>query len=225
MRVLLAEDNHRLNNSLKMSLMDEGYAVDAVFNGMEAQEFAELTPYDVIVLDVMLPGRDGFAVCRELRRQGIDAPIVMLTARDSVEDRVQGLDGGADDYVIKPFAMQELLARLRAQLRRDTSHKNPHVQVADLILDPATHHVERAGRPIRLTTKEYALLEYFMRNPDRLITRDMAESHIWSYDYQGGSNIVDVYVRRLRRKIDDPFTVKLFETVRGAGYRLCPSGQ
>jgi DNA-binding response OmpR family regulator len=221
MRLLIVEDNHRLNNSLRMSLMDDGYAVDPAFDGVEGEELAEMTPYDAIILDLMLPKKDGIEVCRDLRDKHVNTPILMLTARDTIEDRVQGLDSGADDYLVKPFAIEELRARLRALLRRDSSDKSGLIQVGDLMLDPATHSVERNGAPIQLTAKEYSLLEYFMRNPDRLITREMAESHIWSYDFDGTSNVVDVYIRRLRRKIDDPFAVKLFETIRGAGYRLC----
>jgi DNA-binding response OmpR family regulator len=200
--------------------MDDGYAVDAAFDGQEGQEFAELTPYDAIILDVMLPVKDGLAVCRALRQQRINTPVIMLTARDAVEDRVQGLDSGADDYLIKPFAIDELRARLRALLRRDAPARSGQIEVGDLTIDPATHRVKRSGHAIELTAKEFALLEYFARNPDQIITREMAESHIWSYDFNGSSNVVDVYVRRLRRKIDDPFEVKLLETVRGVGYRL-----
>jgi DNA-binding response OmpR family regulator len=220
MRILLVEDNHRLNNSLKASLIEEGYAVDSAFDGPEGEELAEMTSYDALILDVMLPGKDGIAVCHDLRKKRINTPIIMLTAKDTIEDRVQGLDSGADDYLVKPFAISELRARLRALLRRDSSDKSSVLSIADLSLDPATHRVERAQRYIELTTKEFALLEYFMRNPNRLITREMAETHIWNYDFEGTSNVVDVYVRRLRRKIDDPFEIKLFETVRGAGYRL-----
>ncbi|TLN06270.1 response regulator transcription factor, partial [bacterium] len=178
------------------------------------------TPYDAIILDLMLPGRDGIEVCRELRSQHVTTPILMLTARDTVEDRVLGLDSGADDYLVKPFALNELRARLRALLRRDAPDKSGILQVADLTLDPASHQVERGGIPISLTSKEFALLEYFLRHPNRVITREMAEGHIWSYDFVSSSNVVDVYMRRLRRKIDDPFDVRLFETVRGSGYRL-----
>jgi DNA-binding response OmpR family regulator len=221
MRILLVEDNRRLNNSLRMSLVEDGYAVDPAFDGLEGEELARSAQYDAIILDIMLPNKDGFEVCRDLRASRINTPILMLTARDAVEDRVNGLDSGADDYLVKPFSLSELRARLRALMRRDSGDKSSVLAVADLCLDPATHRVTRAGQDIQLTTKEYALLEYFMRNPDRLISREMAESHIWSYDFEGTSNVVDVYVRRLRRKIDDPFEVKLFETIRGAGYRLC----
>lgn len=220
MRILIVEDNHRLNNSLKMSLVEDGYAVDSAFDGEEGQDLAEVTPYDAIILDIMLPKKDGIEVCRDLRRQRVNTPILMLTARDTVDDRVLGLDSGADDYLVKPFALNELRARLRALMRRDSPDKTSMLAVGDLTLDPANHQVERAGRPIELTAKEFALLEYFMRNPGRLITREMAEDHIWNYDFEGTSNVVDVYVRRLRRKIDDPAVIKLFETVRGAGYRL-----
>lgn len=220
MRVLLVEDNRRLNNSIRLSLVDDGYAVDPAFNGIEGQELAELTPYDVIILDIMLPMKSGLDVCRDLRRKRINTPILMLTARDSIDDRVAGLDSGADDYLVKPFAIEELRARLRALLRRESDDKNGQIRLADLVLDPATHFVQRGGKPIELTAKEYGLLEYFMRNPNRLITREMAESHIWNYDYEASSNVIDVYIRRLRRKIDDPFEIKLFETVRGSGYRL-----
>ncbi len=220
MRILIVEDNHRLNNSLRMSLMDDGYAVDSAFDGEEGEDMAQLAPYDAIILDILLPKKDGLEVCRSLRNIRINTPILILTARDTVDDRVKGLDSGADDYLVKPFAINELRARLRALLRREASDKSGLLTVNDLVVDPATHFVERAGQKVDLTAKEYALLEYFMRNPNRLITREMAETHIWSYDFENTSNVVDVYVRRLRRKIDDPFEVKLFETVRGSGYRL-----
>jgi YD repeat-containing protein len=220
MRILLVEDNRRLSTSLKMSLEDVGYAVDTAYDGLEGQELAEITPYDLIILDIMLPKRDGWEVCRELRRQKVLTPILMLTARDAVEDRVKGLDSGADDYLVKPFAIEELRARLRALLRREATDKAGTLSIADLVLDPATHQVSRDGRDIELTAKEFSLLEYLMRNPNWLITREMAESHVWSYDYDGASNVVDVYIRRLRRKIDDPFEVKLIETLRGVGYKL-----
>ena len=220
MRVLLVEDNHRLSYSLGRSLIDEGYAVDAAYDGEEGEMMAEVMPYDVIIMDIMLPKKDGLEVCNALRHKGVNTPIIMLTARDAVEDRVQGLDSGADDYLIKPFAIGELCARLRALMRREASDKKGVLAVADLTADPATHFVERAGHSIGLTAKEYSLLEYFMRHPNRVITRDMVETHIWNYDFECTSNVVDVYVRRLRRKIDDPFEVKLLETIRGAGYRL-----
>jgi DNA-binding response OmpR family regulator len=219
-RILLVEDNRQLSQSLRLSLEEEGYAVDAVYDGSEAEALAAGGAYDLIVLDILLPGRDGLQVCRELRRQGLRTPMLMLTARDTVDDRVRGLDSGADDYLVKPFALRELQARLRALLRRETPGRSDRLGLADLSLDLAAHRVERAGCSITLTAREFALLEYFLRNPGRLITRQMAEDHVWSYDFLGSSNVVDATVRRLRRKIDDPFAVKLIETVRGAGYRL-----
>lgn len=220
MRILLVEDNHRVIHALKMSLVDEGYAVDTAFDGLEGQTLAEITPYDLIILDIMLPVKSGLEVCQALRSKHINTPVIMLTALDDVDDRVIGLDSGADDYMVKPFAMNELLARLRALLRRDTSNKTTMLEVGDLRLDSATHFVHRAGLQIELTAKEYSLLEYFMRHPNEVITREKVETHVWSYDFDGISNVIDVYLRRLRRKIDDPFEVKLFETIRGAGYRL-----
>jgi two-component system, OmpR family, copper resistance phosphate regulon response regulator CusR len=220
MRILVVEDNRRLNQSIRLSLSDDGYAVDCAFDGPEGENFADLTPYDAIILDIMLPGKDGLAVCRDLRKKRNNTPILMLTARDTIDDRVAGLDNGADDYLVKPFAIEELRARLRALFRRESGDRSGLLTCADLVLDPAKHQVTRAGEPVELTSREFALLEYFMRNPNRLLTREMCEDHIWSYDYQSASNVVDVYMRRLRRKIDDPSEVKLFETVRGAGYRL-----
>jgi DNA-binding response OmpR family regulator len=224
-RILLVEDNRQLSQSLRLSLEEDGYAVDAAYDGRQAEELALAAAFDVIVLDILLPGKDGLQLCRDLRRQSVRTPILMLTARDTVDDRVLGLDSGADDYLVKPFALKELRARLRALLRREAPAKSGRLCLADLSLDPATHAVERAGCPITLTAREFALLEYFLRNPGRLITRQMAEDHVWSYDFLGGSNVVDVYVRRLRRKIDDPFPLKLIGTVRGAGYRLCRPGE
>ena len=220
MRILLVEDNKRLSDSLRLSLEDNGYAVDVAYDGQEGEDLAEFTPYDTIILDVMLPKRDGIEVCRSLRRKRVQSPILMLTARDDLEDRVLGLDSGADDYLVKPFEMDELMARLRALMRRESDDKSGLITIADLVLDPATHFVKRNGQSLDLTSREYELLEYLMRNPNRLITRQMAENHLWSYDATVQSNVVDVYIRRLRRKVDDPFDVKLIETVRGSGYRM-----
>ena len=220
MRVLLVEDDVRLSASLAASLGDAGYAVDVVADGEQAELFAEAAPYDGIILDVMLPKRDGVLVCRTLRARGLTTPILMLTARDAIEDRVQGLDSGADDYLVKPFALHELLARLRALLRRNAPSKTGALVLGDLIADPATHAVTRAGQPITLSTREFALLEYFLRHPRQILSREMIESHIWNYDFLSASNVVDVYVRRLRRKIDDPFPEKMIETARGLGYRI-----
>ena len=220
MRILLVEDNHRLSDSLRATLVDDGYAVDVAYDGQEGEEMALFTPYDVLILDVMLPKRDGIEVCRSLRNQKVASPILMLTARDGLDDRVLGLDSGADDYLIKPFEIKELRARLRALMRRESGNKSGNILVDDLRLDPATHYVWRGESPLDLTAKEYALLEYLMRNPNRLITREMVVAHLWDYDQTIASNVVDVYIRRLRRKVDDPYDVKLIETIRGAGYRL-----
>jgi DNA-binding response OmpR family regulator len=220
MRVLLVEDNRRMNTTIRLSLEEAGYAVDPAYTGPDGEEMAQMAPYDAIILDIMLPGKDGLAVCRELRRNRVNTPVLMLTARDAIDDRVSGLDSGADDYLVKPFALEELHARLRALLRRESGDKSGQLRIQDLVLDPATRYVTRAGKPVDLTAKEYGLLEYFMRNPNRLITREMAVDHIWSYDFEATSNIIDVYIRRLRAKIDAEAAEKLFETVRGAGYRL-----
>ncbi len=225
MRILVVEDNHRLNNSLQMNLAHEGYSVDTAYDGQEGQDLAELTPYDLIILDILLPKKDGLEVCRELRRRRIHTPILLLTARDGVDDRVQGLDCGADDYLVKPFAIRELLARLRALLRRNHPYTNGRLEIGDLIVDPITHSVEREGRAIDLTPKEFALLEYFMYHPNQVVTREMIEQHIWNYDFECSSNVIDVYVRRLRRKVDDPFEIRLLTTIRGIGYRLASPQQ
>ena len=222
LRILLVEDDHRLNQSLKLGLVDEGYAVDSAFDGLEGEAFAEAASYDAIILDIMLPHKDGILVCRSLRSRKINTPILMLTARDTIEDRVQGLDSGADDYLVKPFSLHELLARLRALMRRTAADKSGTLVLGDLLINPATHDVRRGGQFIKLNAKEFSLLEYFKRHPNQVLTRELIESHIWSYDFICASNVVDVYVRRLRRKIDDPFTIKFLETIYGVGYRLRP---
>ena len=220
MRLLVVEDNRRLNESLRRTLLEDGYAVDVAFDGVEGEEMALFTPYDVIILDIMLPKRDGIEVCRSLRNQKVAAPILMLTARDALDDRVLGLDSGADDYLVKPFEIKELRARLRALLRRDSKDKGSSLVIADLRLDPAAHFAWRGEVPLELTAKEFSLLEYMMRHPNRLITREVIVAHLWDYTQTITSNVVDVYIRRLRRKVDDPFPVRLIETVRGGGYRL-----
>ncbi len=224
MRILLVEDNRRLSDSLRAMLVEDGYAVDAAYDGVEGEDMALLTPYDVIILDIMLPKRDGLEVCRSLRDQKILTPILMLTARDALDDRVLGLDSGADDYLVKPFEIKELRARLRALMRRESDHKSGQLVIQDLRLDPATHYAWRGECPLDLTAKEFSLLEYLMRNANRLITREMVIAHLWDYDQSIASNVVDVYIRRLRRKVDDPHEIKLIETIRGAGYRLSKSG-
>jgi DNA-binding response OmpR family regulator len=206
--------------------VDDGYAVDAAYDGIEGEEMASFTPYDVIILDVLLPERDGVQVCRSLRDQRVSTPILMLTARDGLDDRVLGLDSGADDYLVKPFQVAELRARLRALMRREAGRKSGDLLVADLRLDPATHDAWRGTSRLELTAKEFSLLEYLMRNASRLVTRQMVVAHLWDYDQMITSNVVDVHIRRLRRKVDDPYDVKLIETVRGAGYRLrAPDGK
>jgi len=221
MRVLVVEDDRKIAGYLKRGLEEQGYAVDIAYTGREALDWADSAPYDVIVLDIMLPEVDGLTVCREIRRKDKRTPILMLTARDAVDDRVNGLDAGADDYLVKPFALKELLARLRAMTRRSADvPKNTVLQVADLILDTITRRVKRAGKVIDLTTKEFAVLECLMREPDRVLTRTQIAEHVWNYDVYNQSNVVDVYIRNLRRKIDDAFEPKLIHTVRGAGYRL-----
>ncbi len=220
MRVLVVEDSRRLAGIIKRGLLEEGYAVDNAYDGEEAEFMAVSTPFDLIILDIMLPKKDGLAVCRDLRAKNVHAPILMLTAKDSVEDKVAGLDTGADDYLVKPFAFSELLARLRALLRREVLPRAQKVQVGDLTLDPASREVWCDGRSLDLTAKEYAILEYFMRRPNAVVTRTMLGESVWDYEFDGLSNIIDVYVRRLRKKIDRDGQASPIQTVRGAGYRL-----
>ncbi len=220
MRVLVVEDSRRLAGIVKRGLLEEGYAVDNAYDGEEAEYMAESTPFDLIVLDIMLPKKDGLSVCRDLRAKKVNTPILMLTAKDSVEDKVTGLDSGADDYLVKPFAFSELLARLRALLRREVLPKIQKLQIGELALDPQSREVRRNGDRVELTAKEYAILEYFMRRPNAVVTRTMLGESVWDYEFDGLSNIIDVYVRRLRRKIDREGQESLIQTVRGAGYRL-----
>jgi len=221
MHVLIVEDERRIASYIKRGLEEQGYAVDTAFTGREALDWAGAIAFDLIVLDILLPGMDGLAVCRALRGRGLTVPILMLTACDSIDDRVAGLDAGADDYLVKPFALKELLARLRALGRRAAdAPKSPVLRIADLSLDTLTHRVRRADRAIVLTAKEYAVLECLMREPDRVFSRTAIADHVWSYDAYNESNVVDVYIRNLRRKIDDGCGQKLIQTVRGAGYRL-----
>ena len=220
MRILVAEDERKLAGILKGSLEEQGYAIDVAHDGEGALGLAELEPYDLLVLDVMLPGLDGFTVCRRLRARGRQMPILMLTARDTVDDRVAGLDSGADDYLVKPFAFRELLARVRALVRRPGQAKAPVLRVADLEVDTVTREVRRAGRRVALTSKEYGVLECFVRNPNRVLSRDQIAAHVWDYDFVAMSNVVDVYVRYLRRKLRDEGEPRLLRTVRGAGYQL-----
>lgn len=220
MRVLVVEDEPKMAGLLRRGLTEEGWAVDLAGSGEDALWAATENPYDAIVLDVMLPDFDGFEVCRRLRAADRWAPVLMLTARDGVPDRVAGLDVGADDYLTKPFEFSELFARLRALLRRGAAERPAILQAADLILDPASRRVTRAAIPIELTAKEFALLECLMRHPGEVLTRSQLIEHVWDFGREGDSNVVDVYVRYLRLKIDRPFGRDTIETVRGTGYRL-----
>jgi len=219
MRVLIVEDQSNVSTYLKRALEEQGYAVDLARTGREALDWADVVEFDLMVLDIMLPEIDGITVCRRLRSQGNRAAILMLTARDTVDDRVLGLDAGADDYLVKPFNLKELLARLRALTRRHTANSSI-LKVADLSLDTRTRVVVRNDTLITLTAKEYAILECLMRDPERVLTRTEIAESVWNYDVYNQSNVVDVYIRNLRRKIDEPFDQKLIQTVRGAGYRL-----
>ncbi|MDQ2809352.1 MAG: response regulator transcription factor [Chloroflexota bacterium] len=220
MRILVVEDEPKIAAFIQRGLEEEQYVVDVVEDGETAVAWASVTPYDLLVLDILLPLRDGLSVCRELRRRGIRTPVLMLTAKDTVDDRVAGLDSGADDYLVKPFAFKELLARLRALARRTPALTGPVLSLADLQLDTVRHQATRAGRPIELTAKEYALLELLLRHPHQVLSRTLIAEHVWSYDFYSQSNVVDVYIRNLRRKLDDGYTPKLIHTVRGVGYKL-----
>ncbi len=220
MRVLIVEDEVKMAGLIRRGLREEGLAADVAIKGEDALWMAEATGYDAIVLDVMLPGIDGFQTCRRLREAGIWAPVLMLTARDAVEDRVAGLDGGADDYLTKPFSFTELFARLRALVRRGPAERPPILEVDDLRLNPATHRVWRGEAEISLSQKEFALLETFMRRPGEVLSRYQLLEHAWDYEYENRSNVIAVYVGYLREKVDRPFGSDSIETVRGAGYRL-----
>jgi two-component system, OmpR family, response regulator len=220
MRVLIVEDEVKMASLIRRGLREEGLAADVAIKGEDALWMAGATEYDAIVLDVMLPGIDGFETCRRLRHEGVWTPVLMLTARDGVEDRVAGLDGGADDYLTKPFSFAELLARLRALARRGSVERPSVLTVGDLSLDPATRQVWRGDSEISLSSKEFAILETFMRRPGEVLSRYQLLEHAWDYEYENRSNVVDVYVRYLREKVDRPFDVTSIETVRGVGYRL-----
>ena len=220
MRILLVEDEQALASVLKHGLEEHGYAVDLADDGESALAFASTEPYDLVILDVMLPDVDGFSVCRRLRAEARNMPVLMLTALDAVEDRVAGLDCGADDYVPKPFDPRELLARVRALLRRDHVQRDPLLRIADIELNTASREVRRGPRTIELTTREYAILELFLRNVNRVLSRDEIAQHIWAFDFSAMSNVIDVYVGNLRRKLGDEADPRLLRTVRGAGYLL-----
>jgi DNA-binding response OmpR family regulator len=220
MRVLVVEDEPKIAAFIHKGLEEEHYLVDVAHDGDEAMDRLAVVEYDLVVLDILLPGTDGLTVCRKLRKAGINTPVLMLTARDTVDDRVLGLDSGADDYLVKPFAFKELLARLRALSRRPLVVQGEVLHRADLSLDTARHEVRRGRELIDLTPKEFSLLEYLMRNPNQVLSRNMIAEYVWGYDFYTESNLVDVIIRNLRRKIDDNYPVKLIQTARGLGYKL-----
>ncbi|HIX52445.1 MAG TPA: response regulator transcription factor [Candidatus Lachnoclostridium stercoripullorum] len=220
MRILIAEDERDLNRLIVKVLEKEGYGVDACFNGKEALYYLENTEYDAAVLDIMMPGMDGLEVLRAVRKKGLDLPIMFLTARDSIADRVTGLDTGADDYLIKPFDFDELLARIRSMTRKRSSHTSSVLTVGNLTLDTGSHTARRGDRVIDLSAREYAILEYLCMNPGIVLSREKIENHIWNYDYSGGTNVVDVYISYLRKKIDGGCDKKLIRTVWGAGWMI-----
>jgi len=219
-RILVVEDESRLAELLLKGLTEAGHAVDLTGTGEDALDWSGVTSYDAIVLDVMLPSIDGLEVCHRLRRAGVKVPILLLTARDAVADRVAGLDAGADDYLTKPFAFAELLARIRALARRPPKALDPVLRAADVGLDPATRRVWQSGRKLLLTNKEFGILEYLLRNQGRVLTRTMIAERVWGYDFSNASNVVDVHIHALRRKLNDPPPGQLIETVHGVGYRL-----
>lgn len=220
MRLLVIEDEKKVASFIKKGLEEEYYAVDVAYDGEQALYMTEVNEYDLIVLDIMLPKVDGMTVLRQIRQNGNIVPILVLTAKDSVENIVEGLDAGCDDYLTKPFAFSELLARIRALLRREREAKTPVLEVGDLRLCPLTHEVTRGDKRVDLTAKEYGLLEYFMRNPNRVLTRTMMAEHVWDYHFDTDTNVVDVYVNFLRNKIDRGFDIKLIHTIRGVGYMM-----
>lgn len=213
MRLLVVEDEIHLQNIVKKRLQKAGYSVDACGDGRDALDYLSATPYDAVILDIMLPGMSGTEVLKTIRRQGNHVPVLFLTARDGIEDRVEGLDCGADDYLVKPFAFEELLARIRVMLRRNTGVSTDELVLADLRVDVGSHTVARGGRQIELSAKEFSMLEYLMRNRGRVLSREQIEQHVWDFDYEGGSNMVDVYIRYLRKKLDEGYEKKLIHTV------------
>lgn len=220
MRVLVVEDEKDLNRVITRKLKAEGYSVDSCFDGAEALDYMEMTPYDVIVMDIMMPEKNGYQVLKEMREKGNRSPVLFLTARDALEDRVKGLDLGADDYLVKPFHFEELMARIRVMLRRNHGSVSNRLALADLTLDCDTHEVRQGEKRIELSAKEFSILEYMLRNKGIVLSREKLETHIWNYEYQGASNMIDVYIRYLRLKIDKEFEPKLIHTVRGVGYVL-----
>lgn len=220
MRILVAEDERDLNGILVKKLKSEGYGVDGCYDGEEALSYLACAEYDAVVLDIMMPKHSGLEVLEALRIQGNPVPVLFLTARDAIEDRVQGLDAGANDYLVKPFSLEELMARIRAMTRKAENHPTNVYTVADLQVDCGGRTVRRGEAEIQLSAREFAILEYLIRNQGIVLSREKIETHVWNYDYVGGSNVVDVYIRNLRKKVDDGFTPKLLHTVRGSGYVL-----
>ncbi len=220
MRILIAEDERDLNRILSERLRGQHYSVDACFNGEEVLDYMAGAEYDALILDIMMPVMDGLTVLKKIRSAGNPVPVLLLTAKDSIEDRVRGLDAGANDYLVKPFAFEELLARIRVLLRKPADAPKTCYQVGDLEVHLDTHEVYRGGKPITLSGKEFSILRYMVQNPGIVLSRDKLEQHIWNYDYTGGSNVIDVYIRYLRKKIDEGHENKLIHTVRGAGYVL-----
>ena len=221
MRVLIAEDEKDLNHLLKAKLNDEGFLVDSVYDGDEAVEYFDMSEYDVVLLDIMMPGKDGFEVLKHIRNSTRKlTPVIFLTARDAVSDRIKGLDSGANDYLVKPFSLDELVARIRAVTRSMYGNVSNVLEADDLTMNLDSHTVTRGGKPINLSAKEYQLLEYLLYNKGIVLSREKIENHIWNYDYEGGTNVVDVYIRYLRKKIDEGFEKKLIKTIRGEGYIL-----
>ncbi len=220
MRILVVEDEKKIASFIRRGLKEARYVVDLAYDGENALFLAETNPYDLIILDIMLPGEDGLSVCRKLRKQEIDTPVLILTAKDGVRDTVVGLDCGADDYLAKPFAFSEFLARVRALLRRNRKQKTSLLKFEDLELDQLTRQLRRCGKPIPLTAKEYALLEYFMLNPTEVITRTMISEHVWNEDFDSFSNVIDVHINNLRKKINSGFKTNLISSIRGVGYIL-----
>lgn len=220
MRVLVVEDERDMNRIICKNLKAEGYSADSRFDGEEALSYIETVSYDIIIMDIMMPKKNGWEVLSEIRKKGNTTPVLFLTAKDTVEDRVKGLDLGADDYIVKPFHFNELMARIRAMTRRKYGSISNEIKVGNLILDRGTHKVEREGKNIELSAKEFSILEYMMQNAGIVLSREKIEEHIWNYEYQGISNMIDVYIRYLRIKIDKDFETKLIHTVRGVGYVL-----
>ncbi len=222
MRILVVEDEPYLRDIIKKRLNRECYSVDVCGDGNEAMDYIEMTPYDAILLDIMLPGQSGLEILKKMRANKNLTPVLLLTAKDGIADRVEGLDSGADDYLVKPFAFEELLARIRVMIRRQPSVETSsnRLELGDLSLDVKTHVVCRAGLTLSLSGKEFSLLEYLMRNQGQVLSREQIAQHVWDYDYEGESNMIDVYIRYLRKKIDEGFSKKLIHTVRGAGYVL-----